>query len=67
MFCTYIYFQLEKEELVLFIASTFGSGDPPSNGVPFKSQLDSEPLRLSRVRYAVFGLGSTLYLKIIDD
>jgi hypothetical protein len=59
--------KLEKEELVVFVASTFGSGDPPSNGVAFKTQLDLEgKWNLEKVQYAVFGLGSTLYLVVLS-
>eukprot|EP00026_Physarum_polycephalum_P000479 Phypoly_transcript_00480.p1 GENE.Phypoly_transcript_00480~~Phypoly_transcript_00480.p1 ORF type:complete len:1057 (-),score=141.02 Phypoly_transcript_00480:1379-4549(-) len=58
----YDFTQMEKEEVVILVASTFGSGDPPSNGVPFKEQLDLEgKWNLRRIQFAVFGLGSTLY------
>uniref|UniRef100_A0A8C3GNX0 Nitric oxide synthase n=1 Tax=Cairina moschata TaxID=8855 RepID=A0A8C3GNX0_CAIMO len=45
---------LEKETLLLVVTSTFGNGDSPNNG---KVILASE----ASVRYAVFGLGSTMY------
>uniref|UniRef100_A0A8C2U8G3 Nitric oxide synthase n=1 Tax=Coturnix japonica TaxID=93934 RepID=A0A8C2U8G3_COTJA len=64
---------LEKETLLLVVTSTFGNGDSPNNGkVLFDSeahmQLNSETAEMSTsdlicvsCRYAVFGLGSTMY------
>uniref|UniRef100_A0A8B9EGI6 nitric-oxide synthase (NADPH) n=1 Tax=Anser cygnoides TaxID=8845 RepID=A0A8B9EGI6_ANSCY len=43
---------LEHETMVLVVTSTFGNGDPPENG---------EPYRLSLRRFSVFGLGSRAY------
>uniref|UniRef100_A0A8D0G724 Nitric oxide synthase n=1 Tax=Sphenodon punctatus TaxID=8508 RepID=A0A8D0G724_SPHPU len=54
---------LEKETLLLVVTSTFGNGDAPSNGkVTFKDDLLTLFTFLySSDRYAVFGLGSTMY------
>uniref|UniRef100_A0A8B9CDT2 Nitric oxide synthase n=1 Tax=Anser brachyrhynchus TaxID=132585 RepID=A0A8B9CDT2_9AVES len=49
---------LEKETLLLVVTSTFGNGDSPNNG---KKKLFSERVVGHWNRYAVFGLGSTMY------
>ncbi|MFF3222150.1 molybdopterin-dependent oxidoreductase [Nocardia suismassiliense] len=46
---------------VLVISSTFGDGGPPDNGADFWNQLDSNAIRLTGVRYAVFALGDSSY------
>ncbi|NWZ40315.1 NOS2 protein, partial [Brachypodius atriceps] len=51
---------LEKETLLLVVTSTFGNGDSPGNGkVMFTSEVNL--LFISFCRYAVFGLGSSMY------
>lgn len=43
LFCmdSYPVRKLEEEELVIVVASTFGSGEPPSNGEEFAQELIS--------------------------
>lgn len=53
--------KLEKETTAIFVASTFGNGDPPSNGITFKQYLERGDRKFESLNYAVFGLGSTLY------
>jgi len=53
--------KLEKEEVVIFVASTFGDGDSPSCASAFKEKLEEGNLNLKNVQFSVFGLGSTLY------
>ncbi|NXL89390.1 NOS2 protein, partial [Alectura lathami] len=52
---------LEKETLLLVVTSTFGNGDSPNNGKTFKNSLLTLKLLRKKIRYAVFGLGSTMY------
>uniref|UniRef100_A0A8C3CRQ2 Nitric oxide synthase n=1 Tax=Cairina moschata TaxID=8855 RepID=A0A8C3CRQ2_CAIMO len=66
---------LEKETLLLVVTSTFGNGDSPNNGKVILAseasvRLNSKTteisteidlIRISFCRYAVFGLGSTMY------
>nr|AAK43730.1 nitric oxide synthase form A [Physarum polycephalum] len=58
---TYDAQKLEKEEVVICVASTFGDGDSPSCASSFKSKLEEGNLNLKNVQFSVFGLGSTLY------
>uniref|UniRef100_A0A8D2LUB9 Nitric oxide synthase n=1 Tax=Varanus komodoensis TaxID=61221 RepID=A0A8D2LUB9_VARKO len=52
---------LEKETLLLVVTSTFGNGDSPSNGKALQNSLLSMKQLHNKFRYAVFGLGSTMY------
>ncbi|XP_073472780.1 nitric oxide synthase, inducible [Aquarana catesbeiana] len=52
---------LDKETLLLIVTSTFGNGDCPGNGETFKKSLFNLKQLHSKVRYAIFGLGSSMY------
>ncbi|XP_019401132.1 PREDICTED: nitric oxide synthase, inducible [Crocodylus porosus] len=52
---------LEKENLLLVVTSTFGNGDSPGNGKKLKETLFTMKKLNKKIRYAVFGLGSTMY------
>ncbi|XP_077168526.1 nitric oxide synthase, inducible isoform X2 [Paroedura picta] len=52
---------LEKETLLLVVTSTFGNGDSPSNGKKLKNALLTMKQLSNKFRYAVFGLGSSMY------
>eukprot|EP00069_Balaena_mysticetus_P001883 bmy_15632T0 len=52
---------LEEEELLLVVTSTFGNGDSPSNGEKLKKSLFMLKELTNKFRYAVFGLGSSMY------
>ncbi|XP_075760963.1 nitric oxide synthase, inducible [Pelodiscus sinensis] len=52
---------LEKETLLLVVTSTFGNGDSPGNGKKLKNALLIKKQLQKTFRYAVFGLGSTMY------
>ncbi|XP_075798425.1 nitric oxide synthase, inducible isoform X1 [Microtus pennsylvanicus] len=52
---------LEKEQLLLVVTSTFGNGDCPSNGQTLKKALFMLRELTHTFRYAVFGLGSSMY------
>ncbi|NXA04756.1 NOS2 protein, partial [Sapayoa aenigma] len=53
--------ELEKETLLLVVTSTFGNGDSPANGKTLKNSLLTLKLLRKKIRYAVFGLGSSMY------
>ncbi|NXU10346.1 NOS2 protein, partial [Pardalotus punctatus] len=52
---------LENETLLLVVTSTFGNGDSPGNGKTWKDSLLRLKLLRKKIRYAVFGLGSSMY------
>ncbi|NXF09721.1 NOS2 protein, partial [Smithornis capensis] len=52
---------LEKETLLLVVTSTFGNGDSPGNGKTLKNSLLTLKQLRNKIRYAVFGLGSSMY------
>ncbi|EGV94350.1 Nitric oxide synthase, inducible [Cricetulus griseus] len=52
---------LEDEQLLLVVTSTFGNGDCPSNGQTLKKALFMLRELTHTFRYAVFGLGSSMY------
>ncbi|NXR46173.1 NOS2 protein, partial [Hippolais icterina] len=52
---------LEKETLLLVVTSTFGNGDSPGNGKTLKDSLLRLKVLRNKIRYAVFGLGSSMY------
>lgn len=53
--------KLEKENLVLFIMSTQGEGEFPQNAVAFYEKLKASNTDLSKVSFAVLGLGDSSY------
>ncbi|MEE6468760.1 hypothetical protein FKM82_008371 [Ascaphus truei] len=53
--------KVEEETLLLVVTSTFGNGDCPGNGEKFKRSLFTLKQLKHQLRYAVFGLGSTMY------
>ncbi|XP_029469395.1 nitric oxide synthase, inducible [Rhinatrema bivittatum] len=57
----YKFSDLEKETLLLVVTSTFGNGDCPGNGEKFKKSLVTLKELKNTFRYAVFGLGSSMY------
>jgi nitric-oxide synthase len=59
---------IEHEALLLVVTSTFGNGDPPENGEEFAKNLytlklseNGIPNGDSKLRFAVFALGSSAY------
>uniref|UniRef100_A0A2K5CDV4 Nitric oxide synthase n=1 Tax=Aotus nancymaae TaxID=37293 RepID=A0A2K5CDV4_AOTNA len=52
---------LEEERLLLVVTSTFGNGDCPGNGEKLKKSLFTLKELTNKFRYAVFGLGSSMY------
>lgn len=53
--------KFEKENLVLFVMSTQGEGEFPQNAVAFYEKLKASNANLSKVSFAVLGLGDSSY------
>ncbi|CAM3001394.1 flavodoxin domain-containing protein [Rariglobus hedericola] len=52
---------LVSKQLALFVVSTWGDGEPPSDGCDFFYDLEKAQLDLSGLRYSVLGLGDRDY------
>lgn len=52
---------LAADTVVLFVVSTWGDGEPPSDATDFHYDLEKAQLDLSGLRYAVLGLGDSDY------
>ncbi|SRR5690606_5664989 len=59
--CTIKPADLPAHSLVLFVVSTWGDGEPPSDATDFYYDLESAQLDLTGLRYAVLGLGDRDY------
>ncbi len=53
--------KLEKEDFLIVIMSTQGEGDPPQNAVKFFDNVSNSSANLSKIRFAVLGLGDSSY------
>ncbi|KAI3386794.1 hypothetical protein SNEBB_008988 [Seison nebaliae] len=55
-------FQLNKLDNVIFVTSTTGAGEPPSNAIKFHKHISQLPDNsLGRLNYCVLGLGDSNY------
>lgn len=52
---------LASHGLILFVVSTWGDGEPPSDATDFFYDLEKARIDLSGLRYAVLGLGDRDY------
>lgn len=49
------------EDFYVVVCSTYGEGELPTGAEPFAEALDNEQLALDGVRFAMFGLGDSVY------
>lgn len=52
---------LQNEEHVIFMTSTYGEGELPLTSAPFYSKLKELDLDLSELKFSAFGLGDSTY------
>jgi flavodoxin len=52
---------LKGDDLNVFVVSTTGSGDLPFTAIPFMDKLNAETPDLSKIRFAIFGLGDRTF------
>jgi len=59
--CDYDLDDLDIDRPCLIVCSTYGSGELPTGAEPFFAQLDDRLPDLTGLRFAVFGLGDSVY------
>lgn len=52
---------LDGETFYIIVTSTYGTGDLPMSAQPFFDKLESAKPDLSKVRFAIFGLGDMVF------
>ncbi|HEY9313417.1 flavodoxin family protein [Williamsia sp.] len=52
---------LDTDDFVVAVCSTYGDGELPTGAEPFAEGLDDEKPDLTGLRFAVFGLGDSVY------
>ncbi|GAC83014.1 nitric oxide synthase [Gordonia paraffinivorans] len=52
---------LDPADFLVVVCSTYGEGELPTGAVPFAEELDAVDPDLAGLRFAVFGLGDTVY------
>ncbi|EGD54326.1 flavodoxin domain-containing protein [Gordonia neofelifaecis] len=52
---------LSTDDFLVVVCSTYGEGELPSSALPFADELDEIKPDLSGLRFAVFGMGDTVY------
>ncbi|GED99769.1 hypothetical protein nbrc107696_02160 [Gordonia spumicola] len=52
---------LNTDDFLVIVCSTYGEGELPSSALPFADELDEEKPDLAGLRFSVFGLGDTVY------
>ncbi|MGB3697227.1 MAG: flavodoxin domain-containing protein [Gordonia sp. (in: high G+C Gram-positive bacteria)] len=52
---------LSTDDFLVVVCSTYGEGELPSSALPFADELDEEKPDLTGLRFAVFGMGDTVY------
>lgn len=52
---------LDAEDFLVIVCSTYGEGELPTGALPFADELDDVKPDLSGVRFSVFGMGDSVY------
>jgi MioC protein len=52
---------LDPQDFVVIVCATYGEGELPTGAEPFAEELDEVDPDLTGLRFAVFGLGDTIY------
>ena len=52
---------LDTDDFLVVVCSTYGEGELPSSAIPFADELDEEKPDLTGLRFAVFGMGDSVY------
>ena len=53
--------ELDTNRFHIFVCSTYGEGELPQSAIPFVDKLRATEPDLSALRFAIFGLGDTVY------
>lgn len=60
-FADVTYDALDPETFYIFVTSTHGSGELPAGAAEFADALEADAPDLSHIRFAIFGLGDTVF------
>lgn len=52
---------LDTDDFLVVVCSTYGEGELPSGALPFADELDDVKPDLSGLRFSVFGMGDSVY------
>lgn len=52
---------LDPSDFLIIVCSTYGEGELPTGAEPFAEEITETTPNLSGIRFAVFGLGDTIY------
>ena len=53
---------LDPQDFVVIVCATYGEGELPTGAEPFAEELDEVDPDLTGLRFAVFGLGDSIYV-----
>ncbi|NRB03437.1 MAG: flavodoxin domain-containing protein [Rhodobacteraceae bacterium] len=59
--------EMDPSVFYIFVTSTYGNGDLPTTAAPFCDALAADTPDLSGIRFAMFGLGDTVFAETFNN